>query len=208
MAEAALTLPKGEFAKHLGVSPGRVSQMISEGKISPDAIDGEGRSARIKVAVAIAQIRERTDVGQRFGNGLATNLENFEKSPTLIAGGATFQVGGDTIDAQIKREKLREVEFKNRDAARKELEGRGDYVRTYDVQAAVAGMAASMVTVFEGALSDFAKAISAKHELPNRDVLHLLRAEFVAVRARMSDAYERAAERLPIVIEDDRSEGV
>jgi hypothetical protein len=208
MAEAALTLPKGEFAKHLGVSPGRVSQMISEGKITPDAIEGEGRSARIRVALAKAQIRERMDVGQRFGNGLATNLENSEKSPTLIAGGATLPPLSDSVDAQIKREKLREVEFKNRDAARKELEGRGDYVRAHDVQIAVAGMAAAMVTVFEGALSDFAKAIAAKHELPNRDVLHLLRTEFVAVRARATEALGRAAERLPTVLEDDRSEGV
>lgn len=203
MAEATLTLPKGEFAKHIGVSAGRVSQMISEGKISPDAIDGEGRSARIKVELAKAQIRERMDVGQRFGNGLGTNLENSEKSPTLTAGGATL---GDSVDAQIKREKLKEIEARNRKAAQAELLDRGVYMRTDDVALAVGAMAGQMIAVFEGSLSDLAKAICAAFELPNRDVLHLLRSEFTAIRTRAANAADKASESLAVELEDDRAD--
>lgn len=202
MAAAAVeTMPKGAFARLINVSPGRVSQMIKEGKISPDALEGEGRSAEIKVELALRQIGQRTDVGQRFGNGLATRLDPREQPPALEGLPA-----GESIDAKIRREKLRDLEIRNRNAAARELEGRGEYVRAVDVQAAFAAMAGGMVTVFEGALSDFAQALSARFELPSRDVLHLLRAEFVAVRGRAAEAMSRGAERLPIVLEDDRTE--
>lgn len=38
------TMGKAEFADHIGVSPGRVSQYVAEGKISGDALIGSGRT--------------------------------------------------------------------------------------------------------------------------------------------------------------------
>lgn len=66
---------KGEFAALLGVTPGRVSQYISGGKLDGDALVGEGRSARIRVDVAREQLRRRLDIGQRLGNGIGTRLD-------------------------------------------------------------------------------------------------------------------------------------
>ena len=43
----------------------------------------------------------------------------------------------------------------------------------------IAGM---MLQIFEGALPDFAAAMAAQFDVPQRDVLHLLRAEFKKVR--------------------------
>jgi hypothetical protein len=63
---------KGQFAALRNVSRGRVSQWISEGKIKPDALVGEGRNAKIKVAVATRQLRDALDVGQLAGNGVGT----------------------------------------------------------------------------------------------------------------------------------------
>src|SRR5215813_1640879 len=54
---------KGQFATLRNVSPGRVSQWISEGKIKPDALVGEGRKAKINVAVATRQFRDSLDIG-------------------------------------------------------------------------------------------------------------------------------------------------
>lgn len=202
MAEAAFspgqTVPKGEFAKLLNVSPGRVSQMIAEGKISHDALDGHGRSAKIRVGVAMDQLRRRTDVGQRYGNGAATRLE-LPIKPPVPEGSASLDapVSDDPIGDKMRLEKLREVEFRNREAQRRELASQGVYVVADDVAAGLAKMAGSMVTVFEAALTDFAKAIAAKFELPERDVVHLLRSEFVAVRERASAAALKAAEQIP-----------
>ena len=55
---------KGQFAALRNVSPSRVSQWISEGKIKPDALVGEGRNAKINVAVATRQLRDSLDIGQ------------------------------------------------------------------------------------------------------------------------------------------------
>ena len=69
-----VAITKGEFARRRGVSPGRVSQWLSEGKISGAAIIGEGRAALIDEVLACEQLGLRLDTGQRTGNGLKTNL--------------------------------------------------------------------------------------------------------------------------------------
>jgi len=203
MAEAATeTLPKGEFARRINVSAGRVSQMIREGKIAPDAIEGEGRSARIRVALAMRQIGHRTDVGQRYGNGLATNLETLTRSPTPVESSDSRE--GDGIDFAASPREAARGRVPQPGCGRKRAGGARRLCSPRRRQAAVAGMAGSMVTVFEGALGDFAQAIASKFELPNRDVLHLLRTEFTAVREKAATAMERAAERLPVLIVDER----
>ncbi|WP_068312769.1 hypothetical protein [Polycladidibacter hongkongensis] len=69
-------MKKGAFAIAAGVSAGRVSQWISEGKISGEAIVGEGRSAQIDVAIAVRQLQARLDSGQMMGNGIGTRLSS------------------------------------------------------------------------------------------------------------------------------------
>jgi hypothetical protein len=77
------TVGKAEFAAYIGVSPGRVSQYIAEGKISGDALVGPGRASRIRVEIAVAQLRERLDPGQMTGNGKTTRLG--EAAPVVIS---------------------------------------------------------------------------------------------------------------------------
>ncbi|MVA55958.1 hypothetical protein [Agrobacterium vitis] len=72
MIQASVT--KGQFAELIGVSPGRVSQYLTEGKISPAALDGVGRNAKINVERAKADLRLTLDVSQRLGNGIDTRL--------------------------------------------------------------------------------------------------------------------------------------
>jgi DNA-binding transcriptional regulator YdaS (Cro superfamily) len=204
----AETVSKGEFAALCGVSPGRVSQWISEGKMTEEALDGQGPRARVRVDIAQAQLRSRIDVGQRFGNGLKTRLRApLARHPNEPAGATQAPMAPlvDTIEEQIKREKLREIEFKNREALKKELASRGEYVRTIDVRVGYDQVAMGMVNVFEGALTDFAQAVAARFEVPQRDVLHLLRGEFRKVRASAAQAARRAGSELPAAIEDEAS---
>jgi hypothetical protein len=67
-------LSKGDFAAHIGVSAGRVSQYIAAGMIGPDALDGQGRNAKVIVARAVEQIKRKRNIGQALGNGLMTRL--------------------------------------------------------------------------------------------------------------------------------------
>lgn len=56
---------KSAFARAVGVAPGRVTQWITAGQIDGDALVGSGRSAKIRVAVAIRQLADRLDVEHR-----------------------------------------------------------------------------------------------------------------------------------------------
>lgn len=210
----AALVSKGEYARLKNVTPGRVSQWISEGKLTSDAFDGEGRRARVRVAVADAQLRRSLDIGQMTGNGLETRLGSepvaFAPRPEgPAAAPIQLPTPGSGIEDRIKSEKLREIEFRNRDAAEKELARRGYYTRTDDMRVALGQVASGMLNVFEGALGDLATAIAAQFEVPQRDVLHLLRSEFRQVRERAAASAKRAADEMPgltVDVVDEQSE--
>lgn len=187
---------KGQFAQLANVSAGRVSQWIAEGKLSGAALVGEGRSARIKVSVAQAQLRTRIDVGQRFGNGINTKLTApSEAAPAPTAAPSVPVI--DPIEERIKQAKLREIEFKNRESAEKEFARKGMFILAKDASDQMAALVGAMLNVFEGALPDLAAAIASQFHVPQRDVLHLLRREVRAVRERAALAARKKMESLP-----------
>src|SRR5262245_66301597 len=60
---------KSDFARRTNVTPARVSQWISERKISGAALVGDGRSAEINVREALRQLDLMLDLNQRSANG-------------------------------------------------------------------------------------------------------------------------------------------
>jgi len=200
------TISKAEFARRRNVSPGRVSQWIAEGKIRGEALDGDGRNARIREAVAVAQLNERLDLGQRFGNGLATRLD----APDVVPAAAETAPAAstvlpfrkeeplaDTVEKQIARERLESLQRQNRAGAIDEAERAGRLTDSEAVARSTGKMASQLIAMFEGALPEFASAIAAKHQIPHRDLLHLLRTEFRKVRASTAQAFKREADALP-----------
>lgn len=67
MAELTTT----ELAVRLGLSKGRISQYVSEGKLA-GCYRGDGRSRRFDLAAATAALGRGLDLGQMTGNGLNT----------------------------------------------------------------------------------------------------------------------------------------
>jgi hypothetical protein len=207
MSEVA-TLSKTEFATLSRVSEARVRQWIKEGKISGDALVGEGRFTRIRPELAQAQLRDRISVGQRFGNGIDTNLIN------PGAGGGDLQLVGETprtltprepadpLADAIKVQRLRALEIANERAAAEHLAQRGRYVLADQAKAQMTRLAIGMLNVFEGGLADLASAISAEHGIPARDVLHLLRKGFREVRAKAAETARREAEGAELFVAD------
>jgi hypothetical protein len=194
---------KAEFATICGVSAGRVSQWISEGKIPVTALVGVGRAARIDVALAQQSIALKTDVGQRFGNGLTTNLQ-----PKSLISPSTFEPCyqpkndfADDLDEQIKKAKLQEVLHRNRRNDEDEAERRGHYIEAEQARREIGSAASAILQIFEGSLAELASAISLKFEISQRDVLHLLKQEFIAVRRRSAETLQRQAQSLPETIE-------
>lgn len=210
-------LSKGDFAKLINVSAGRVSQYISEGKLSGDALDGEGRRAKIRVVPALAQLRMKLDVGQMMGNGLDTRISAPPTMPAHPAGSELpLQPGPSpartlpspdntepTIEDRLKQEKLFQARINSRKAAEDEEARKGRFIETDAVKAEMVQLAAKLLDTFEGALPDFANAIAGKFEVPARDVLHLLRGEFRDVRTRAAKNARRDAEEEPETTETE-----
>jgi hypothetical protein len=202
-AETPSVVSKSQYALLKNVSPGRVSQWISEGKIEPDALIGDGRGARIDVAKADAYLRRKLDIGQRFGNGLSTRLDT--QAPIGDASGPTIapRAPGDPVEEQIKLEKLEGLQRENRKRAEEEAARAGRYVDSEQAASQMAKVALQMLSVFEGSLSELATSIAARFQVPQRDVLHLLRGEFRSLRARAAINMKEASLALPSTIEDE-----
>jgi hypothetical protein len=193
-------LSKGDFARHIGVTPGRVSQMISSGMIGADALAGEGRSARVVVAKAVEQIRRRRDVGQSLGNGLLTRLDATPAEASAEGLAAAIKPPDDTAE-KIQLQRLEEMQRRNRLAAIEEQRQLGELVSADDMRREVAKAVQDVLSVFIGMTPDLANAIAAKFGLSQRDVLFELRRVMAEKRAEASAARRDAAEQLPATVE-------
>ncbi|TIW72937.1 MAG: hypothetical protein E5V58_13000 [Mesorhizobium sp.] len=189
------TMSKAAFARHINVTRGRVSQYISEGTIGRDALEGEGRNARVIVTRAIAQIKQRRDIGQALGNGLSTRLDLADSAEP--AGEGELQPKPPTVDDQIKEERLQSERRRNRVAAVEEAAQLGRLVDAGTVKAEMVKLAQALEDENSGMLADFAASIAAQFGLPQRDVLHLLRRIRTDKKAAAADRARRRAESLP-----------
>ncbi len=88
----------------------------------------------------------------------------------------------DTVEDQLKRAKLEEQLRRNRIQAADEALRQGMLMSANDAREQMTRIAGMMLQIFEGALPDFAAAMAAQFDVPQRDVLHLLRSEFKKVR--------------------------
>src|SRR5689334_5339706 len=105
-----MEMSKGDFARQMNLSPGRISQMIKAKIIGEDAITPEGR---VKFEIASAQIASRRHVGQSLGNGLMTRLEGAPK-PDLSQPAKSDESEEGDVAKQIQLERLEQERRKNR----------------------------------------------------------------------------------------------
>lgn len=207
MPETGEIVSKGDFARLCGVTPGRVSQWIAEGKMSRAALVGDGRAAKVNVAVASADLKLRLDTNQRLGlNGLTTSIPVApiaapiaEASPAAIP----MPPPSDPVEERIKREKLRQAELTTQRLEREDREAHGLYMRTSAAREEMGRIAGTLLTVFEGGLVDISAAIATRFELNNRDVLHLLRHEFRALRGRAAESIRQSIDEESALIVDE-----
>ena len=204
-------MSKSEFAAHMSVSKAAVSQWLAKDIISPDALWGEGRSARIIVARAMDQVRRRRDIGQSLGNGIGTGAKAIDDDGgNAVPTPATPDpVDADdpplpepthfppSVEDQLKQARLDAQNFTNRKLAEEEALRAGQLMSADAARAEMSKIAGRMMAEFEGALPDLATAIAARFSIPHRDVLHLVRAELKTVRARIATKHREAEARLP-----------
>jgi hypothetical protein len=194
MPTAAVT--KTEFARQTGVSETAVRKWISSGIIGPDALEGQGRSARIRVEIAKRQVADRRSPGQAMSNGLDTRLGSSDsRNPDA-------DLANDALNDALKTERLADLRYKNRRQAEEEMARRGLYVRADATAAAMTRVAAKMLTVFDAGLSDIVGQLAAKHGIDRRELLHEARSLWRAIRGKASEAARREAENHAPLLED------
>lgn len=205
---------KSRFAELVGVTPGRVSQYIAEGKISRSSLVGEGQRAKIDVEAAKADLRRTLDISQRLGNGISTRIDAASAAPIQADMAPTFvgQTAGQAvvqgeqprgIDQELKLEKLQQIRRANRNAAIADAQARGELISTTDAKAEMTRLASAMMQEFEGELTDFASAIAARFSLPQRDVIHLLRQRHREYLASRSSAHAAEVATVPETVETE-----
>lgn len=207
MSNPEQVVSKSEFARIAGVSPGRITQWIDEGKISGAGLVGEGRSARIRVEVALQQVNLRRDIGQALGNGLHTRLTSPKAAPQASEGGdegdGRDPYGGwspdgtsDDVDRKLKLAKLEAAERSNRLDAIEEAASEGRYTESVVMRAEMGKIAGQMLRIFEGMLPAIATALAGQFELEARDVTHALNEQFRKVREQAASAAAKHAQTL------------
>lgn len=187
---------KSEFARIIGVTPQRICQLISEGKITPAEMIGEGRSAKIHVEKARNALKLRLHAGQRNGNGLNTQLYAVETPAAAPA--AEVQVPAepqptarsssavDEIDLGLKRAKLEEAALRNERLQEERKARAGTYVLAEHVRTETSKLASLILQMFEAGMAEIATEMAATYKLPQRDVIHMMRKRYRDVRTKVS----------------------
>lgn len=192
----AQTLSKSEFAGRVGLSRARVSQLLTEGKISGDALEGEGRSARIVVDRALQQLKINLDVAQHAGmNGKA---QLGKGAPALRQAAPD-----DDETSQIRAEKLRQAQLITTRMQRDEQEASGRYVLAEELEGRVSGAVSRVVQMVEASLPALAARLAAACPgVDTRNATHELRLAFREVRERIAGEVEAEAKAMPPTVDD------
>lgn len=207
-------MTKGEFAAFIGVSPGRISQYIAERQIFGDALEGEGRKARIRVAVAQEQLRKTIDPGQRFGaNGKALRMggevpavpkpaETLFDHPTQPRAPSAAASPIDKDVDELAQLRLRRERVKTEQAEEERKHQKGLYTLSSAARQEAAKAVTAAFSVMDAGIQEMAEAIAERFSLPVRDVQQELVRAFRSVREKQARDFRAAAEAEPQFFED------
>lgn len=211
MTLSAETMTKGAFAAHIGVSAGRISQYIAEGKIYGDALEGDGRTAKIRPAIARQQLQKTLEPSQRFGANGAAVLKSSPVQPNLQlapSDGAsappprlTFT---DDVADQLAAERLRQQQITTARLEREEALEVGRYMLADEARRQTVRAVSEAFKVMEQGIPEMAKAIAAQFGVPMHDATHALLKVFRDVRAKKAAGFRIAADEQPEHIEDEQ----
>lgn len=165
----------GELAREIGVTPGRVSQMVAAGKLD-GCFSGDGRARRFDLTKVAAALGRNLDKGQMLGNGAKTKkaLERIaagehdagsseKKNPSPGAPESGGRDGGELSPQDPDRYELArtlKAEEEARRMRRQNEEAEGTLVLASEVERQVARALAKEIAGVEGVLRDGARRIA------------------------------------------------
>lgn len=210
---------QAEFARRMGVSRAAVSQWKSSGILGDDAFTKPGKKGKLHFAIAAEHVRKNRDLGQSLGNGLGTKVPSAPppqphpqpepvQTPAAPPAASSDPEPGPAQDLQeamplrspeadvkdkIAAARLEAQLRTNRMEAAKEAFQADTLMSSDDAREQMGRIAGTLLQIFEGALPDFAADLAEHFGIPQRDALHVLRAQYIKVRAT---AAQKEAQRL------------
>ena len=158
---------------------------------------GDGHRARIRVDVALAQLKQRLDITQRLATGRA------KLDPTRVREKVASLDEAQPVEEHIKAERLVQLRHFNKRAAEEEAFRAGAYVKAEDVRQQFGAVAARLLSTFEASFMPIANAIVASRAQTPRDVLRAMRSTWRDIRAQAAKAQgEEALALAPLVDEE------
>jgi hypothetical protein len=179
-----------KLAGELGLSKGRISQMVSSGQLE-GCFTGEGRARRFDLGKVAAVLGQRLDPGQSMGNGAATKAaldllkQDGEGTPTPT-NGATRLAPGDGDGYHLAR--TQKAFEETRKLRRQNAEAEGLYVLAAEAQLEVKRLLSQEVAEFEQVLRDGARAIADELNVDFKTARKILVDKFRAHRDRRARA--------------------
>ena len=193
-----------ELAKALNVSPGRVSQYVSEGKLA-GCYTGDGRARRFDLGKATVALGRTLHPGQMLGNGADTRKaltslklgqidqdEDEEELPKTAAakklppprdGGP---LGSNDPD-RYELARTQKAEEETRRLRRMNAEAEGSYVLAAEVERQVARLIAQEIAEFEAVRRNGSRRVADKLGVDFKVVRQVLMEQWRGHRATRTD---------------------
>lgn len=198
---------KSQFARLIQRDPAFVTRAIADGKLTGEALVGNGRAARIRVSAARAQLGAALDLGQQLAQ--RAPILPSPVQPPALGGGDLFAAGDDDefepagpVSSAIQAQREEQIRLRNaklrQEVERGDIEARrvsGELVEVAAVAAALRRQIGPLAAIFDEMPQAIAKAIAEKHGLDYAplliDVKHAIRAQRQAAADRLK-AMDRA----------------
>ncbi|MCP4352302.1 MAG: hypothetical protein GY795_43140 [Desulfobacterales bacterium] len=204
LAKETGVVTKAKFAELCNRSAGAVSHWIKDGKLTPPALTGTGRRAKINVELAIKQLGDVLDFGQQMAQ--STQIEvptdfvkqssNVSESDDLFSienKASPVQVQPSILDkglnsdsARYTKAKAERLELDVRERRRKELEKSGAWLITSDAKKEWAEELSNLIGSFETFLTALSEEVAAEFGGDAKQHTIFIREKFRGFRERYS----------------------
>lgn len=189
------SVTKSEFAAMRKVTPGRVSQWINEKKIHGEAIEGEGRNARINVARAYEQLDGNLDALQVAAQGKVPEQPSLPDTGAPPAAAAQAQ---PTEQQRINAARATQTEISAERALRDFEHEKGRYTIAETADQAwgkiLGGLMGSLEENIETFATHVARSLGSSDFKAATAALRTSFREWRAARAELAKAEEAAAD--------------
>lgn len=189
------TMAKGDFARLVGVTPGRVSQYIAEGKIFGEAIEGEGRLARIRPEIAQAQLYKSLEPSQRLGGNGAAIRSQAEPASSLRS-------AAEPVHDELAAERLKQQRMKTAQLERAEALEAGRYMLAEDARREMGRAVSEAFKIMDQGMREMSTALAAEFGVNQREAHQVMVKAFRDVRAQATFGFRADATVTPALVAD------